>query len=78
VCRDLGAVEKDAERERVVVAPVALCHLAPVRAEPPHVGLARAKPLLAGEEVGAVEDRMLGAQLDQPLRERELPLSPAV
>ena len=74
VGRDLGAVQEDAERERVVVAPVALRHLPSVRPEPPDVGLARAHPLLAGEEVGAMEDRMLRAQLDQALRERELPL----
>ena len=72
--RDLGAVEEDAERERVVVAPVPLRHLAAVRPEPPDVGRARAEPLLAGEEVGAAEDRVPRAQVDQPLREREQPL----
>ena len=76
--RDLGAVQERAEREGVPARPVGLRHLPPVGPEPPDVRRARALPLLAGEERGAAEDRVLGAEPQQPpgeLEERRLALA---
>ena len=67
--RDLGPVEERAEREGVTARPVGLGHLAAVRPEPPDVRRPRALPLLAGEERGAPEDRVLGAEAQHALGE---------
>src|SRR5579884_3658770 len=73
VCRpllDLPTVEKDAERARVRIRPVALRHAPPVRPEPPRVR----QPALAGlaaEEGRPPEDGMLASQRDDAARELE-------
>ena len=71
------AVEEHPEPAAPVRVPVATRHAPPVGAEPGHVGQA-AIAARAGEEGGATEHRMRGAQRDHPAREVEQRLGVAV